>query len=355
MEVLLCHARGTAFVQFGALPAVQKSLPVGAVFALARIGNEAVIVFFVLSGFLVGGRGAVRIANRSFRPLDYSIDRFTRIMLPLVPALICTALVGLFLGFGFNLRYFMGNLFSLQGIMVPSFGGNAPLWSLAYEVWFYVLAGAIGVAVLNRRFRPATWSLIVLVCAIFTKLSSVYLFCWLIGALAYLQRPKHASAGALLAAAMMSVYGVIAVEVGSQTISLHTAYLRNFIPAPDASRILLAAGIAILFQHLVMIAPKRSFAVWVDATGTKLAAFSYSLYLTHYPLLALMQHLGVRRAPSINTESILTYFLVVGACTLFGWAMYWLFERRISQVRAAIRSLIGQWQMVIAGAGGGEA
>ena len=33
----------------------------------------------------------------------------------------------------------MGNLFFLQTIFVPPFGSNAPLWSLSFEFWYYLL------------------------------------------------------------------------------------------------------------------------------------------------------------------------------------------------------------------------
>jgi peptidoglycan/LPS O-acetylase OafA/YrhL len=35
--------------------------------------------------------------------------------------------------------YFFGNLFFLQGKVVPTFGSNVALWSLANEFWYYVL------------------------------------------------------------------------------------------------------------------------------------------------------------------------------------------------------------------------
>jgi peptidoglycan/LPS O-acetylase OafA/YrhL len=186
---------------------------------------------------------------------------------------------------------------------------------------------------------------------VFTRLSSVYFYCWLIGAFAYLVRPKQTSTGGLLAAAVISLCGIVANQIGSDTISLHTGYWRNFVPPADISRILLSAGIALLFQHLVTIAPKRSFAALVDRAGTKLACFSYSLYLTHYPILALMQHLGIGRAPGINIGSIFTYFTVVLTCMLFGLIMYWLFERRTHQVRAAVSALINQRKVIIPGLG----
>ena len=53
---------------------------------LCRMGHEAVIVFSVLSGFLVGGRGFERIKDGSMNVGSYAIDRFARIC-PLLAAI----------------------------------------------------------------------------------------------------------------------------------------------------------------------------------------------------------------------------------------------------------------------------
>jgi len=94
--VLLVHARGSAFVEYSALPGPQKNIIVASLFAFTRLGREAVLLFFVLSGFLVGGRLIDRVVRDDFRVVDYALDRLTRILLPLVPAL-ATPLFGLLL------------------------------------------------------------------------------------------------------------------------------------------------------------------------------------------------------------------------------------------------------------------
>lgn len=81
--VLLSHARNTFFPAFGDLPAEQQNIFSMAFTMFCRMGHEAVIVFFVLSGFLVGGRGFERIKNASMNVGSYAIDRFSRITPPL--------------------------------------------------------------------------------------------------------------------------------------------------------------------------------------------------------------------------------------------------------------------------------
>ena len=80
--VLLSHARNTFFPAFGDLPADQQNIFSMALTMFCRMGHEAVIIFFVLSGFLVGGRGWERILNGTMNVGGYAIDRFSRIYPP---------------------------------------------------------------------------------------------------------------------------------------------------------------------------------------------------------------------------------------------------------------------------------
>ena len=73
--VLFSHSRNDFFVPFDQLPPEQRGLFAYVFYFLGRLGHEAVIVFFVLSGFLVGGRGLERIKNDSFQIGSYCIDR----------------------------------------------------------------------------------------------------------------------------------------------------------------------------------------------------------------------------------------------------------------------------------------
>lgn len=109
-------------------------------------GQEAVMLFFLLSGFVI----YISVHNKpqiTFQ--DYFIKRFRRIYFPFFVAIILSIAV---YGFNGNLaKYFslkdlLGNLFMLQdlsqlkpGIIVEPFLGNHPFWSLAYEWWFYML------------------------------------------------------------------------------------------------------------------------------------------------------------------------------------------------------------------------
>jgi peptidoglycan/LPS O-acetylase OafA/YrhL len=112
------------------------------------LGHQVVIVFFVLSGFWVGG--SVLRKGSQFSLLIYGLNRMTRLWTVLVPSLLFTAisdtltarfspdiLSGDYLviwNSGPNPEIYpnsvltlLGNLFFLQTVSVPVFGINSPL------------------------------------------------------------------------------------------------------------------------------------------------------------------------------------------------------------------------------------
>lgn len=113
---------------------------------LTRFGQEAVTVFFLLSGFVIhySFTGA---QDRSAR--SYFTRRFRRIYPPFVIALGLTALANVFIhgpdvdlkprDFALNLLMLQDHEFLRPGSIVDPYLTNGVLWSLSYEWWFYVL------------------------------------------------------------------------------------------------------------------------------------------------------------------------------------------------------------------------
>lgn len=108
-------------------------------------GQTAVMVFFILSGFVIYYSSAGR--NPDFKVRDYMVRRLRRIY----PAFILVMLLNWLLACHiqgkwevFDFKNFIGNLLMLQDKQHPytwfePFHGNSPLWSLSYEWWFYLL------------------------------------------------------------------------------------------------------------------------------------------------------------------------------------------------------------------------
>ena len=343
--VLLTHARGVAFVEYGALSANDQNPLTMLWFAMTRLGHEAVIVFFVLSGFLVGGKLAERVAAGSFAWRDYIVDRTSRVMVPLVPAIVLSVFVGFLVGERYSILQIIGNLLSLQGIFVSPLQVNAPLWSLSYEVWFYVLAGSIGTIAVGQRSAALARIVAILSLAVFLKLAAVYLFCWLLGALAYHQPLRRFSVTQTILALAIVGAALIGSQITSGTQSITMPVWLVLYLDRALVEFMLAAGIALLVRNLCTISEPSQTMSSFGRTGSWLASFSYTLYLVHYPMLYIIEELGFVRETEITPESLSYFGLMVVTCLLASYGFYWLFERRTANVRRWLRKRLSSPQV----------
>jgi peptidoglycan/LPS O-acetylase OafA/YrhL len=51
----------------------------------------------------------------------------------------------------------LGNLVFLQAILVPTWGSNGPLWSLAFEFWFYIWFPTLAHRIHDEAFFGQDW------------------------------------------------------------------------------------------------------------------------------------------------------------------------------------------------------
>ncbi|MFK7975491.1 MAG: acyltransferase family protein [Halioglobus sp.] len=123
-------------------------------YLITSLGHEAVVIFFVLSGFVIAYVAGTR--QQSFR--DFMVARGARIFSVAIPAIVLTGLLD-FAGYHLSesaypenyqawdyplirivsSALFLNEIWTL-GIQLFT---NAPYWSLNYEVWYYVLFGVL--------------------------------------------------------------------------------------------------------------------------------------------------------------------------------------------------------------------
>ena len=308
------------------------------VHVVASFGHQAVIAFFVLSGFWISKSVAERHAQGRWSWSGYGIDRLSRLWVVLIPALVVggaldTLSLGLarfpyaalgptILGGDFASRLtptiFLGNALFLQKLAVPMFGSNTALWSLANEFWYYLwLPALVGLALRRIALVPTLVAAASLIA--FPSLTPGFL-CWLCGSALYAvsvrwRPPAWAAWPAILGAAACLIA------------------IRWWTDGAD----LLVAGVV-------------AAALWcardLDSRLLRpLAAFgrkaSYSLYVCHIPILVLMAGLllpGRRLQLSVGT-----LLEVAGACALLiacAWAFSRLTEAHTGAVRRWVRATL---------------
>ncbi|MBP1650788.1 MAG: acyltransferase 3 [Bacteroidetes bacterium] len=265
---------------------------------LLLFGQEAVILFFLLSGFVIH----INYSTKSeFDRKDFLWKRFVRIYPIFIVVMILS--VGIDMATGgdahTDLRSFVYNMVGLQdsqlqkpGIGYPTFGDNDPLWSLGYEVWFYLFYAITGAARFNRNLLAVT-VISVVAAGVFSFfpnkacLTLLYLPIWWLGAalaeatLSNSNAPFWKGMGSLLltlAAYVVASYPEIRASHG--TIGLH--------PFIEIRHFMAAIGFAIVWIAAQRFVNADKFR-WLEPLSF-LAPISYGIYIVHVPLLRLVKH-----------------------------------------------------------------
>ncbi len=312
------------------------------------------MIFFALSGFLVGGKALSDILRLRFSWSQYLLRRLTRLWIVIVPTLLLTLLfdkIGIALthGAGYDGRYsglyasgvsasspinhslltFLGNLAFLQTIYFPIFGSNYPMWSLANEFWYYII------------FPLAAW-----LCFAGPPMVGKAVGFAILVFLVVMLPMELLEGGAIWAA------GAGAAWCARQTALL--GFLRAFPVRISALMLLVASlivskspnigfgdlglGIAVALT-LPVVAHLPNLGGMFKVVARASSELSYTLYLTHFPLLTLIVLAGIapmRWPPGIMGASV--YFALMSVAIVWAGAIWWCFERNTDRVYSALAS-----------------
>lgn len=335
--VVMCHFRGAFFMDYTSLPVEEQTVANFGFFALTRLGQEAVLIFFVLSGFLVGGRSIEKMCDGTFQGRNYAIDRFVRIMLPLASALLLYIPVTIWRGADIEWANWFGCWFSLQGIYTGAC--IEQLWSLAYEVWFYIIVLGVYLAI-SQKWKWGGYLLLIVCSLVFTKLQTHYLLIWMLGAFAYIVRPQKFN----LPIFLISILGICGMIVILQyTSGGHvTAGWTSLLPTQNrqSQEVIYAIFCCLFVQQLILLEPKTAFSKGINTLGTKMAAFSYTLYLAHVLVLRSLEYLGAPRSESINAYSVGLWLCWLMVALVVCYMLYLCFEKQTKVVKDRIKYLL---------------
>ena len=325
------------------------------------LARHAVLVFFLLSGYLITDSMLANIRrNGAFSPLQYLTSRITRIYPALCGAMLITLIAWVVIhGLGlpgtvlYGLstdRYAEAPAFVISGtdfiralLMQGEFAvADAPLWSLYAEFHIYLIAMFVALAWRARGGVRLAWmgvagSLLGLWAYAWAPLI-FYALVWTLGAAVALadrgtrevSRARGLRTAALAAAIALVVWFILAPNYDSFVVDRTPMWLGFAVQGLCS----------VCYAWLVFRARSLSRAVpqWLISTG----GFSYSLYVIHYPLLLL----GLSLTQNWMGASALRAWLVAAASipvTLWlamRFARYFEDQRRFSgTVRAALTAV----------------
>ena len=355
--LLVCtsHLRSLCLVDYDA--AVHTGWVARSFYILHGYGHEAVMVFFVLSGYLIGGEVLRCISQKRQNWRNYALRRCARLYAVYFAALLLGGLLdrtglwlfhdtGMYTGqveipmifynvsARLNTLTIAGNLIFSQTVIVPSLGSNVPLWSMANEAWYYVLFPLV----LASFFQPDRLS---------TRLSRIfalaavawfvrgplleYFSVWLLGVLVHIPTKK------LLA------------YPGLALVPLSIGLLLNRLHWLDAVPLLARdLGLGLLFAlTLQALSFSASETIIPGATTHRaLAGFSYSLYLIHWPVAfctvaALQHYCGVGLRAPFSVSGVLCYAAILAMVYTMAWMVARQTEARTVELRNLLAPLFG--------------
>lgn len=310
---------------------------------LLRYGREAVMVFFVLSGFFIHYRAADARGREQFRTVPFYRRRWHRLAAPYFFALAITVVcdwigrswwptlyeartgdvvvdTAFILG-GYSPASLVPALLLLPSSFGRDFGSNGPLWSIAFEAVYYALY-PLWLWVRSRSAMVA-FGVIPVACVLmalvpvrsFPVMVLTYYPIWLVGALLAEQvvtagLPRRAIlSGAALFAAGAGVYVLVDALLlrVMASIVFGAGLVLAFGGAQSRDRLVLP-----LFEHL----------------GVR----SYTIYIVHFPIVAL---LSAYVFETFGQRPLHGWLAAAGAmaCVGFGVACFELCERHFLHPR----------------------
>lgn len=266
--------------------------------ALAQMRSPAVIVFFVLSGYLVGGVVIKDFA--SFQLRRYAIARFARIYIVLIPALLLTLLIdGAVFHFDprnplfsqvwqggalgdlpifsrYTLTRALASVLCLEPLIAAPIGSAGSLWSLGNEwIYYFAFPALFAAGFRLMGFRTATvlaFGSAALV-ALVSRIEAAFWMVWLAGAYANtVDLPRL-----LRLAAMTRALKSLGFALGIAGVALG-AWL-----GMRACIMLIGLG-----GFLVLATGTAGEGTSARKFDISMARFSYSLYVTHLQLMSVL-------------------------------------------------------------------
>ncbi len=264
-------------------------------FLRPELGHKLVMVFFVLSGYLI----AFTVDKKNKGSKTYLIDRFSRLYSVVLPALIFTYLID-FLGQRINAAFYADKInFDHQGLrfllnfsylqqvwtLCTKPSTNTPFWSISYEFWYYMMFWVL------CYFRDIKRYIGVTIVALIVGLKIILLLpVWFFGVCAY----KLSAKVVIKPNLAKTIFAITTLAIISLTFFKDIVFFENRFPYGKpplffSSQFLFDWAYGAIIALNIYSFNATSFLTEIppffDKTIKYLSSITFSLYLFHIPML----------------------------------------------------------------------
>ncbi|WP_199610928.1 acyltransferase family protein [Flocculibacter collagenilyticus] len=302
----------------------------GLLWQLSGIGHEAVVFFFVLSGFVI----AYVVYEKQETATSYTVNRLSRIYSVALPAIILTVIL-YYLGSAIDptnefkileerllnpvWTVIAASTFINQSWIATPLFSNLPYWSLGYEVLYYIFFGILVYVAGVKKYL-----LLAAICLVMGPSVMLYLPVWLMGVLCF--KTVGRVSLSLLAASLLyaiSVIGIIvvALDVNEHAINqyaMHVIGVEFYQILLEPAEHFISDYILGIFVTLHIFASYHLgkylavFGKRSEAIIRNISSHTFSIYLYHMPLLYFA--FAVFPPASHQIENTIACCLVVPVC-----------------------------------------
>lgn len=316
------------------------------------IGSFGVVIFFILSGFLIHLTTLNSFYDGKFALEKYLSKRFFRIFTLYVPVVILCFAIDSYIRYlglpqpeevvrnseikNFFASFFMlqqnifsevcSQLLSIDAMRIKPYGSARPLWTVAIEWWIYIAYGYIFAFVFAKQKLPKIYTAsglllcFAIVIVIFNAISGIghnLTFIWILGAVAAHAYSRGATdwfgriSGKNLKIISVAALILFAARLVHMKLSPMFSYQMNPYDFVNV----------VIFMSLFLILVARDD--WFDSWPilNKLSIFfgniSYSLYLIHFTILSALFSFGWLSVLSLESFALAFCFSNAVAIVLY--------------------------------------
>lgn len=303
-------------------------------------GQDYVIIFFVLSGFVISW-SIDRKKDYHFK--QYLFDRIVRLWTVVIPALCLGAVLdhfgrsihpqtygNIFSADHLGLKYLVSGLFLHESWFFSIRpGSNGPFWSLSYEFFYYLIFGAIALMPTLKSKLLVGLSF----CLLAGPKILILFPCWLMGCLSYWVckkfRINSVVSLVLLIISVFLLYSLLAPRWANWTPNDFPGL--GIAPLFYSAKFLDDYALAVLIG-VFLISASRWFTLDAKPSG-RISSFvrtcskcSFSLYAIHFPLMAFGGALFASGAIKGSSHLDATLIVLASCCIfalLFEFPLKW--------------------------------